>query len=288
MEKPTEAAAIFRAAEKYASEMDCDVLAFNGDIDMNASDVVHRKISERPAHRKSLLLLLTTYGGDPHEAYRIARRILGSYESFSVLIRGYCKSAGTLIVLGAAELIMSQQAELGPLDVQLPKQDELFSRTSGLSPTEALDVLDSRASAAFIRTFLEMKGKLRLSTTTAADAAAAVVRGTYESVYAQIDPISLGEVNRQMRVALHYGFRLIASGKNAGEQAVVRLVSGYPSHSFVIDQLEAKELFECVRPPTAQEDELVSSFSARPASVDGPLVVYFNHDAPTQASHPTN
>ena len=43
-----------------------------------------------------------------------------------------CKSAGTILALGADVIIMSQYAELGPIDVQLQKEDEVGESTSGL------------------------------------------------------------------------------------------------------------------------------------------------------------
>jgi hypothetical protein len=61
--------------------------------------------------RPNLILLLVTEGGDPDAAYRISR-----YEKFSCLVSGYCKSAGTLLLLGANQLIFSEHGEIGPLE----------------------------------------------------------------------------------------------------------------------------------------------------------------------------
>jgi ClpP class serine protease len=41
-------------------------------------------------------------------------------------VSGYCKSAGTLIALGANELAFGEHGELGPLDVQIAKRDEVL------------------------------------------------------------------------------------------------------------------------------------------------------------------
>ena len=38
----------------------------------------------------------------------------------------HCKSAGTLLALGADEIIMSNLSELGPLDIQLPDRDYIW------------------------------------------------------------------------------------------------------------------------------------------------------------------
>ena len=73
-------------------------------------------------------------------------------------------------------------------------------------------------------------------------------------MYAQIDPVQLGAVERALLIAVEYGNRL--ARPNVLKGAVERLATGYPSHGFVIDLLEAKTLFKDVRPPTDTEEQL--------------------------------
>jgi ClpP class serine protease len=97
------------------------------------------------------LLFMATHGGDPSAAYRIARAIQHAYKTreqdptkrgqFSIAVDTVCKSAGTLICLGATQLFMTDDAELGPIDVQLRKPEEIGERTSGLTPVQAMDTL---------------------------------------------------------------------------------------------------------------------------------------------------
>ena len=53
------------------------------------------------------------------------------------LIPRYCKSAGTLIALGASALYMDDRSELGPLDMQVTRGDEIGAMRSGLEQTTA-------------------------------------------------------------------------------------------------------------------------------------------------------
>ena len=62
----------------------------------------------------------------------IARFLRGVYESVTVCVFGYCKSAGTLLALGCHEVAMGLRGELGPLDVQVSEKDELARFGSGL------------------------------------------------------------------------------------------------------------------------------------------------------------
>ncbi|RZI63006.1 MAG: hypothetical protein EOP37_00605 [Rubrivivax sp.] len=51
-----------------------------------------------------------------------------------------------------------------------------------------------------------------------------------------------------MTVALAYGQRLAEHSQNIGQEALTKLVTCYPSHSFVIDRKEARVLFRNVWP----------------------------------------
>ena len=60
-----------------------------------------------------------------------------------------------------------------------------------------------------------------------------------------------------MRVAMEYGNRL--NRGNLKEGALARLISGYPSHGFIIDRDEAATLFERVRDVNPARGESVGS-----------------------------
>jgi len=85
----------------------------------------------------------------------------------------------------------------------------------------------------------------------------------YKPIYAQIDPMHLGIINRAMGIAWSYGYRLISKGNNIKkskmEATLDRLIRDYPSHRFVIDRDEAKELFLHVRKPNTSEQEYINS-----------------------------
>jgi len=113
-----------QCANKIAVEQDVDVVIFNGPIDrLNAQRLIH--IGQNRKRKHNVFFVLVTFGGDPDAAYIIARHLQSKYNHFALFVPELCKSAGTLIALGANELIISDYGELGPLDVQLSKKDEL-------------------------------------------------------------------------------------------------------------------------------------------------------------------
>ena len=161
-----------------------------------------------------------------HAAFRIARCLQERYEKYTVFVTGWCKSAGTIIALGASELVVADHGEMGPLDVQLSRKDELFETQSGLTVTSALTTLHEQAFAAFETFMLQIKVKSRTSITThtAMEIASSLAVGLFSGIYSQVDPMHVGEAGRANRVGKHYGEILIARGRNSTPEKLEELV----------------------------------------------------------------
>lgn len=234
---------------------DADVVLFSGGIDHDNADELIR-IAKRSDRKENIYLLMTTRGGLPDAAYRMARTLQRYYKRITLYVHGRCKSAGTLVAVGAHEIILSDFGELGPLDVQLGKQDELFENQSGLNITQALSSLNTRVIEFFRTSLLDSRAGVRMSTRLSAEIATKLAIGAYEPIFGQVDPVQLGSIERAIQIASVYGTRLAEISKNLHPEAIDKLVSSYPSHSFVIDLEEAKRLFKSVRQPTDTEEEL--------------------------------
>jgi len=68
-------------------------------------------------------------------------------------------------------------------------------------------------------------------------------------IFSKIDPDVVGSDRRDVDVAQEYGYRLVDVSENATRSTVRHLVNHYPSHDFIIDDEEARELFENVSYP---------------------------------------
>ncbi len=259
-----------------------DIVTYAGEINLAG----YRSICEVLKSRKSetALLVLCTPGGDPHAGFRIARALQHCYTSFDALIPGSCKSAGTLVVIGAKRLFLDDMSELGPLDVQVKKNDEVIGRNSGLDILQAVTYLQSQAMNAFRAYLLELTRDAGLSTKVASDIASKLTTGLYEPVFAQIDPMRLAEMQRAMEIAFAYGHRLDAKSGNLKANGLAQLATGYPSHGFVIDRKEARTLFNEVLPPEGfykQISEGIGSQMLVNTNSPMPLVnIYCPPDAP--------
>ncbi|WDF45235.1 hypothetical protein PQ459_10025 [Chryseobacterium sp. KACC 21268] len=233
------------------NERDQDFYIYVGTIEDDNVDKFIKIIRDKEDRKKGCSLILTTYGGDPDAGYRIIRSIKRYYDSLTIYVFGVCKSTGTLMALGADEIVMSDFGEFGPLDIQLAKDDEL-SNMSGLNFVQSLVSLNDQLYKSFEENFLGLKRRSQgsITTKTAAEIGSRLSIGLISPISAQIDPVKLGEVQRAISIAHDYGSRLCDD-----YELVSTLITSYPSHGFVIDYDEAKSIFKNVR--WVDEDEVI-------------------------------
>lgn len=242
---------------KVSAALDADVLVYEGGVDVTLDSLMIEACRERD-RRKNVLLMIHTHGGSADVAYGIARCLQRNYERFIIYLNGCCKSAGTLIAIGADELVIPDHGELGPLDVQLAKPDEFGEASSGLTLPNALNTLKPQAFDLWEYFFLQIRSRsqFQITTKTSSEIAAVIVGHLFAPIYAQIDPHRLGEIDRDVRISVEYGERL---ARNLKPEALEKLVASYPSHDFAIDREEAATLFESVREPSGDEAELAEN-----------------------------
>ena len=286
-ERELEAASV-NMLEKLSATLNADFYLYSGVIDRDGANKFIDLVEQSKSHRDNVALILTTNGGTADAAYRVTRYLKRSYKKFALYVLGPCKSAGTLLALGADEIVMSCWGEFGPLDVQLIKRDDLAFRNSGLDIAEALKEIKNHAFDTFEKQFIEMISRSggTISTKMAADIGKALAVGLLSPITQQIDPLQIGEVQRALRVASDYAERL-----KADPRTITRLIRGYASHSFVIDYDEAKDLFPSVRLTTPLESQLERSlliFSEEATGHDcireqyphaGPIIAFLNPEA---------
>ena len=245
--------------EDYQNKENCDLFLYSGPIERKGYDDLCLRISENETPRSNAILLLSTFGGDPHAAFRIARALNHNYPQgkLRVLVPNWCKSAGTLICIGADELILCDSSELGPLDVQVQKPDEMIGRISGLDILRGMESLKGGILSSFRQFLVDINAGTGISTKSAADVSTKLAIGIYEPILAQVDPMRLGEMEAALQIAYEYGRRLNEKSDILQADALLQLVHGYPSHSFVIDRKEARVLFKQVRAPNEIEMHIV-------------------------------
>lgn len=91
-------------------------------------------------------LLLVSPGGDGEVAVRLVRAAQARCRNLTVIVPDYAKSAATLFVLGAHEILMGPTSDLGPVDPQFPLGEyDLVSAKDMIAAVErALDDVADR------------------------------------------------------------------------------------------------------------------------------------------------
>lgn len=258
-------ARIAELAEAIARDRDSDVLVHNFGMEPGLHYTFQAYTKKRQQKRKNLLFMVTTEGGDPNASYRIARCLQQQYATITIVVPGWCKSAGTLLCIAGNDLIVADSGELGPLDIQITKSDELGERTSGLTAEAAFEKLQEQSFELFFRNLRDIKTRIggRITFRTAADIASQMAVGMTSDIFAKFDPVAIGEDHRANRIAEEYAVRLNLKANNLLPETsrnisgLEMLLKGYPSHSFVIDRAEAGRLFRRVSAPTGQISELL-------------------------------
>jgi hypothetical protein len=216
---------------------------------------------EKNKKNDSCSIFLTTCGGDPHAAFRMGRCVRHAYAKVRVVVPSICKSAGPSFAICADELSIGNNGELGPLDVQINKPEELAEINSGLNILNSLKVIQDHGMRIFRAVLQDLRYGARLSTKLAAEYAAKIAIGSMEPLYSQIDPTKVAETSRAMSIASSYGSRLNRYGKNLkGTEALRSLLSSYPDHGFVIDRKEARKLFHRVSGFSEEEKQIYALY----------------------------
>lgn len=247
---------------QVSNRLEADIYVFTGPIEQSTV-AEFLDLYPTASKKKNCVLVLTTHGGSPDAAFVLARFLKRKYAegTFTLYLPGRCKSAGTLIALGADTIVMSPHGEMGPLDIQLAKEDSLWDRNSGLDIFAALGVINVQAYTFFENQFSRLITRTagQITTRTAADIATNIATQLLTPITAQIDPLRLGATHRAVEIARQYG-ELLDPHRSG---VVDRLITSYPSHSFVIDYGEAQELFGCVREPGEDEAALEEALRIR-------------------------
>jgi hypothetical protein len=241
-------------------------------------------------------VILRSPGGCGCCAYQVARDLRRCCDRVGVFVPLAAKSAATMVALIADELVLGDQAELGPLDAQFSDRQraDFPVDRSRLEVFSALDQLRKHA----VETFDEMvRAVAQNSGMRCADVCrigTEFVARICQPLYEQIDPFVLGQSVRGVDAGAAYAERLLRRYRpevwaSTGPHIVERLVKGYPDHGFVIDREELEELGVPVRAPSTAEGPLVerlaTALQGRPGNetfVD--LIVPFGSE--TACRHP--
>jgi hypothetical protein len=239
----------YAAADQVAAHYEADTLLYSGPIDSIGYAETINAVLER-SQRKNCLLVLTTSGGDLNVAYQIARFLHRKYARLILCSPRFCKSAGTLIALGAHKLLVDEYSEFGPIDTSAAEPSEGGGHVVGA--TECFEWVTNNTVnmfEAFMPRFTTIIGSSMRPSEVARLSLLAITELMRPAI-PQINVMAAGAKARSMKLAEVYGLRLAKHACNMREGAVHSLMGRYPSHDFIIDYAEIRTLFTHVELPS--------------------------------------
>ncbi len=189
------------------------------------------------------VLVIESPGGQAESAYRIACFLRQHCGGFTAIVPAYAKSAATLLTLGADQIILCANAELGPLDVQIfdPNREDLGSALNEVQALERLNAFALKAADEGMMLFTSRSGKsLDKLLPQVLHFVAEMVRPLFE----KIDTVHYTQMSRLLKIAEEYAIRLLESRYTLkkAEEIARQLVNGYPHHGFFINREEATRI----------------------------------------------
>ena len=186
-----------------------------------------------PAGTKKLDLLIVSDGGDPTVAWRIVSLIRERVTKFSALLPQAAYSAATLIVLGADEVVMHPNGNLGPTDPQIQVQ-----RRGGKDGTVETVGFGSEDLMAFLRFSREQVGLKDPEHLLA----------VYSKFCDEVTTLGVGTSARSALLSVTLGEKLLglhmkgAAEKQKAREISEKLTKDYFHHGYPVNRTEAKDI----------------------------------------------
>lgn len=185
--------------------------------------------------KKPIDLLLFTKGGDVLTAHRLVHLIYEYTDTFSVLIPFKAYSAGTLISLGASEILMTKMAELSPVD---PNVSGVFNPEDPNNPSAKIPISVEDVYA-FITIAKDIMGIVD-------DKALAQI---FTQLAEKIHPLSLGTIQRTYLLIRSIADKLLRlHRRDVDEERITNTINHLTeqlfSHNYMITRKEAKEIID--------------------------------------------
>ncbi len=179
-----------------------------------------------------ITLYLYTRGGDTLASWSIANLIRQFCTTFEVIIPFKCHSGGTLICLGADNIIMTKQATLGPIDPSV--NTPLNPQIPGAPPTAKVPVSVEAISGFLEFAKTELRGEDHL-------------REVILQLTRVVHPLVLGDAFRARTQIQMLARKLLSSQIQDHakiEKILTFLCSQSGSHDYTINRREAREDLE--------------------------------------------
>lgn len=182
---------------------------------------------------KKISLFLYTRGGDMLTPLRLVKLIRNYCDYFEVIVPYRAHSAGTLIALGADNVVMGKMSELSPID---PTTGHPYNPKNQINPNQLMEI----SVEDFNSYFLFAKEKLGIKNNQ--------MENLYTNLSKDLHPLAIGNVYRGYRMVKMLGERLLKIHMHSKtdtpkiEKIINNLTNLICIHHYPITADEAKEM----------------------------------------------
>lgn len=220
-----------------------------GAISGDAVREIHFQLEALPPNTTALDLLLVSNGGDPTVAWRIVSLIRERVKRFSVLVPQAAYSAATLIALGADEIVMHPNGNLGPTDPQITSRR---SQPNGAPDMVSFGSEDLSAFLTYAREEVGLTDQAHLLQ-------------AFLKVCDAVGAIPIGVAARSSQLSLSMGEKLLLlhmtseAARQKARAIAETLTKDFFHHGYPVSRTEADE----IGLPIAPRNELIESLMWR-------------------------
>ena len=194
-------------------------------------------------------LFLYTLGGDTLAAWNIVNLIREFCKEFEIIIPNKCRSAGTLMALGANVIVMTKQATLGPIDPSL--NSPLNPEIPNSNPPQRIPV-----SVESVKGYFDM-----LKEEVGADDKQSL-SAAYNNLTETVNPLVLGNIFRVKKQIIMLAEKMLAMHSvddSIANRIISFLCSDSGSHDYTLNRTEARDLGLNVESPNEQMYQMIKS-----------------------------
>lgn len=215
-------------------------------IDIKCVQKVKKAIENATA--KKLYLVVESSGGDPYSAVKIIRILRNKFETIMGIVPHKAMSAATLMLLGTNEIYMSEESQLGPLDLPMEHPTD-GSIISALDVVNTLNQLGASAISMAVDMFQEIRNDDKheiIGKNKAMELAFSKAIELVKPIASQIDPYQRQKAVRKLKIGQLYAIDLLTTGMlkkypSLAKQTAMCFVHLYPDHTYAIFKEEAIE-----------------------------------------------
>jgi hypothetical protein len=224
----------------------------------------------RIGKQEAIDLVVYTRGGDTEVPWRFVSLIREFCERLGVLVPYRAYSAGTLIAMGADEIVMTPLGVLSPIDPS--RTHPLLPKREGAPEAEPISVQDMRHAMQFIREAAGQGTEMPYTPEALAQ--------IFTALFEKIHPLAIGAIEQSYALAKLIGKQCLRTHMDPAKEdaqinAIVdHLCDDYKSHAYQISRQEARDIglnvIDAPRATEAAMTELLTFYLSRRVPPESP------------------